>query len=98
MIETRYGSTTGTTGSAPPKPASRTAQQFEATLLTVLIEQAMPRGGAESDKGLAGSVARAQLGEQLAHAIAASGTLGIARLIDGEKTQNVGSASLRHQS
>jgi len=56
-------------------------EKFEAMLLGVLFEQALPKGDAIFGKGLAGNVARSQLGQQLAHALASNGALGIGALV-----------------
>jgi len=58
-------------------------EEFEALLLGVLLESALPQGAHTFGKGIAGNVARSQLAQQLAVAIAAGGTLGIAGQIGG---------------
>jgi Rod binding domain-containing protein len=54
------------------------AKQFEAALLSVMFEQALPKGESLFGRGLPGTVARTQLSQQLAQALAASGVLNIA--------------------
>jgi hypothetical protein len=61
----------------------RALVDFEATVLAVLIEEALPRGSSVYASGTAGSYARGELARSLAQAVAAGGGIGIARLLAG---------------
>lgn len=56
----------------------RTFQEFETTLMSAMLEQSLPKGTNVFGAGVAGGFARTQLAQQLAGAVAARGTLGIA--------------------
>ncbi len=69
----------------------REAVQFEATLLAVLFDQALAQGGAAFGPGLGGDFARSQLSQELARSLAASGGIGLARVVE----ESLGKASDR---
>lgn len=73
---------TGRSGQAGP---DSTPEKFEAMLLGVLLDQALPKGDRIFGKGVAGNVARSQLGEQLAQSLAKTGALGIAAMLANAK-------------
>lgn len=56
--------------------------EFEAALLTVLVEAALPKGKAAFGAGLAGQMARSELAQHLGGAIAAHGTMGLASSLE----------------
>jgi hypothetical protein len=71
--------TTGDSGDA----SKRAHTEFEAALLSTMLEAALPKGKATFGKGLPGEMARSELARQLGAAVAARGTLGIAKQLGG---------------
>jgi Rod binding domain-containing protein len=63
--------------------ANRAYQDFEATLVSTMLESALPKGKATFGKGLPGEMARSELARQLGAAVASHGSLGIARQVSG---------------
>lgn len=66
--------------------AQETHRAFEATLLQVLIEPALPKGQSCFGRGAGAELARSQMSLFLAESIATTGTLGIARILDNAGT------------
>lgn len=58
------------------------AMQFEATLLAVLFDQALPKGSSSFGQGLSGAFARGQMSQELARSVASNGGIGVARTIE----------------
>ena len=61
---------------ARPKGNATPEQELAATFLQVLMEEALPKGKLAFGSGIAGSVVRTQLGQQLSRALATSGQIG----------------------
>jgi Rod binding domain-containing protein len=71
-------------GSITGKPA-KIHTEFEAAMLSVMLEAALPKGKATFGKGLSGEMARSALARQLGSAMAERGTFGIAKHIANAK-------------
>lgn len=71
-------------------PGRREAVQFEATLLAVLLDQALVRDEATFGPGLGGEFARCQLCQELARTLAAGGGIGLARTVEDALVQAAG--------
>jgi Rod binding domain-containing protein len=61
--------------------ASAVYRKFEGFVLQVLVETMLPSGSTAFGKGTAGTVWRSMMAEQLGNQLAASGGIGIARLL-----------------
>ncbi|MBS0242384.1 MAG: rod-binding protein [Proteobacteria bacterium] len=60
----------------------KTYQEFEATLLGTVFDVALPRSKRMFGQGAGGEFARSQLCQQLGQGVAASGAIGIARILE----------------
>lgn len=75
QVKLPAGVTAGVGRSAEATAAA--AKEFEVTLLSMMLDAALPKSDGSFGKGFAGSVARSQLTAELARSIAARGPLGL---------------------
>ncbi len=68
-------------------PPNDVYTQFEAALLSILVEAALPKGKAAYGAGLAGQLARTELARHLGGVIATHGTLGLRASLEAARKQ-----------
>lgn len=84
-------------GASSGGEGSKVNRDFEATLLQVLIEPILPKGQSSFGRGVGAEFARSQLSGFLAQSIAASGALGISRILD-EAARSRGQTNIKTEA
>jgi peptidoglycan hydrolase FlgJ len=87
------GSTPGVVGRAGAEPSAY--RKFEGFVLQVLIETMLPKDASAFGKGTPGVIWRSMMSEQLGNQLAATGGIGIARML--EKAHPTDSSTVEHR-